>query len=330
LSREDLEKEEKDEEKETSQEQEEEEKNDAKRRKVEEKNEEKNEEKEEKKEGEEGDKKEGKSEPLSFSFGASAATGSFSFGSGTHPFSFGSSSSTPFGSSSTFTFASAPSDGPFKFSFAESKPLGDTGSNEKADAAAEDEGEDPEKEVVADVEVKEKMKTLSKEELKNGEEGEETVYSVPKMKLYELGVVEESSPEEKKETKEEEKEGEKEKEKEKGKEKDEEKAVQKKWFERGLGVLRLNVDKETKAARILIRREPTHQSMANFNIIHQTKVTVDAARKSVTIQTIEPKAVESGEAQSSPEGKISFYMIRVGSKEIAEELCAEITKRIPE
>lgn len=165
-----------------------------------------------------------------------------------------------------------------------------------------------------------KVKTLAKEELHNGEEGEETVYTVPKMKLFELGEAKKAESDEKKEGEED--------------AKDEKKEPAKKvWHERGLGVLRVNVDKETHLARVLIRREPTHQSMANFNIIPETKVTVDAARKSVTVQTIEPDTAEDSAANGKEDGakakgKISFYLIRVSTKEIAEELGAKISEYI--
>ncbi len=167
-----------------------------------------------------------------------------------------------------------------------------------------------------------KVKTLAKEELHNGEEGEETVYTVPKMKLFELG-----------EAKKAENEGDEKKEGE-GEAKEEAKEPAKKvWHERGLGVLRVNVDKETHLARVLIRREPTHQSMANFNIIPETKVTVDSARKAVTVQTIEPDTADDGTTENKEDGakakgKISFYLIRVSTKEIAEELGAKISEYV--
>lgn len=167
-----------------------------------------------------------------------------------------------------------------------------------------------------------KVKTLAKEELHNGEEGEETVYTVPKMKLFELG-----------EAKKPESEGGEKKEGEEGAKDEEKEPVKKVWHERGLGVLRVNVDKNTHLARVLIRREPTHQSMANFNIIPETKVTVDATRKSVTVQTIEPETVDDAadkksESSDKAKGKISFYLIRVSTKEIAEELGAKISEHI--
>ena len=167
-----------------------------------------------------------------------------------------------------------------------------------------------------------KVKTLAKEELHNGEEGEETVYTVPKMKLFELG-----------EAKKAENEGDEKNEGE-GEAKEEAKEPAKKvWHERGLGVLRVNVDKETHLARVLIRREPTHQSMANFNIIPETKVTVDSARKAVTVQTIEPDTADDGTTENKEDGakakgKISFYLIRVSTKEIAEELGAKISEYV--
>jgi len=288
---------------------------------------------EKKKEETEEKKEEGNAPAFTFSFGASATTEPFNFSAGGAPtFSFG---STP-----AFSFGSAPSSGPFQFSFAPTKPVDLTFNKDKKEEEGED--DDPEKDLTTN-DGPVIMKTLPKEDLVNGEEGEETVYSVPKMKLYELKTVEvkEKSDDEKEEKEDDKTTDEK-------KEKVETKKV---WQERGLGVLRLNVDKKTHVARILIRREPTHQSMANFNIIHETKVTVDSARKSITIQTIEPETVEKEEEEKKdekkdeekkdeekkdeekkeehPAAKISFYMIRVSTKEIAEELCAKINEHVP-
>jgi len=241
-------------------------------------------------------------------------------------------------SGTAFPFGSSAHSFP-TFSFASSIPL-TTSQEEKKE---EEEEDDPEKDLTVDDGSVKKMKTLSKEELVNGEEGEETEYTVPKMKLYELRTVEVPEAEGDEEKKEEGKE-----------EKKEEKKTEKKaWQERGIGVLRLNVDKKSQVARILIRREPTHQSMANFNIIHETKATVDPVRRTVTIQTIEPETVEQKEESTEkkeesaekkeessettekkeesaePKAKISFYMVRVPSKEVAEELCAKIQSHVP-
>jgi len=189
----------------------------------------------------------------------------------------------------------------------------------KPNEEAED---DPEKDLTTN-DGPVKVKTLSKEELKNGEEGEENIYTVAKMKLFELQTVKVEN---------------KDNDDEKGEgKKDEEPKEKKVWQERGLGVLRLNVDKNTHAARILIRREPTHQSIANFNIIHETKVTVDPVRKHVMVQTIEPPdeqieeetGKDTDKKSETPKAKFSSYMIRVSSKEIAEELYAKISEHIP-
>jgi len=266
------------------------------------------------------EKKTEEAKPPLFSFGSSASNSSSLFN-----FNFPST-----GSSSTnqpFSFGSSQ---PFTFSFAGTTPFSTTGSSEEK---KEEEDDDPEKDLTTN-DGPVKVKTLAKEELTNGEEGEENVYTVPKMKLYELVSVKvDSKSEDEKGDSSEKKEGEKKEDAAK------EPVYKKVWQERGLGVLRLNVDKKTNVARILIRREPTHQSVANFNIIHETKVSVDGVRKQVTIQTIEPVAEsesdakeekkKDGEDEEKPKAKISFYMIRVSTKETAEELCAKISERIP-
>jgi len=289
---------------------------DKEEKEAEEENKEEKEEKEETKTPKEGEKKE-ETPAFSFSFGTSASTGNAPF-----QFSFPS-----VGDGKPFSFGDSKSSGGFSFSFAPTIALSQSTESEKKEGEEDD---DPEKDLTTN-DGPVKVKTLSKEELSNGEENEENVYSVPKMKLYELCTVKEDKSDD--ESKKEEGEAKKE-------------ASEKKvWQERGLGVLRLNVDKKTKVARILIRREPTHQSVANFNLIHETKATVDGVRKQVTIQTIEPvaeeEAVESSgadekkedgekkEEEKKPKAKISFYMIRVSSKEIAEELCAKINEHIP-
>jgi len=261
------------------------------------------------------EKKEEKKEaaPFSFSFGSSATNDNSAF-----KFDFSGSSS----GAAPFSFGESSNSGGFQFSFASTIPLS-TSSEEKKDEEGE---EDPEKDLTTN-DGPVKVKTLAKEELVNGEEGEENVYTIPKMKLFELRTVEvESKADE---------EGKDKSEKDEKKETSEKKV----WQERGLGVLRLNVDKKTKVARILIRREPTHQSIANFNIIPETKVTVDPVRKHVMVQTIEPADVDTEEEpkkeeetekkSEAPKAKISFYMIRVSSKEIAEELYAKISEHLP-
>jgi len=273
---------------------------------------EKKDESEEKKdEGEEKKEEEKKNETpaFTFSFGSSASAG-------TTPFKFDFSSTAP-----TFSFGTAPATGPFSFSFAKTIPLEANASEENKDG---EEGEDdPEKDLTT-YDGPAKVKTLSKEELLNGEEGEDNVYTVPKCKLFELQTVKIEKSEEDPEKKEEKDESKK------------EVSEKKVWQERGLGVLRLNVDKKTHTARILIRREPTHQSIANFNLIRETKSTVDPVRKHVSIQTIEPVVEDPSETddkdakkEEKPKAKISFYMIRVSSKEIAEELNTKINELIP-
>ena len=138
------------------------------------------------------------------------------------------------------------------------------------------------------------------------------------MKLYKFE--EEAPVPEKKDDEKEEKEKEKEKKEEKKKEAAAAAPV-KRWVERCLGSFKVNVDKKTEKARVIMRTECTFNTRLNALILSSSKCTMDSNGRAFIFSTFETDA-ESGKAV------FNIYMIRFNSKEKATAAFDAVTKEI--
>lgn len=180
----------------------------------------------------------------------------------------------------------------------------------------------------AGIETKDESKLPPIIEAKTGEEDEDIIVNITPAKLYKLEEEEEKKEEEgekkEEEPKKEEGEGEKKEEKEEEK-KDKTTTKVKRWAERCLGSFKVNVDKKTSKARVIMRTEHTLNTRLNALILSSSKCTMDSNGRAFIFSTFEVDT-ESEDKTAS----FNIYMIRFNSKEKATSAFEAVTKQIEE
>lgn len=99
----------------------------------------------------------------------------------------------------------------------------------------------------------------------------------------------------------------------------------KRWAERCLGSFKVNVDKESKKARIIMRTEHTLNTRLNALILSSSKCTMDSNGRAFIFSTFEMEG--EGEKKNAV---FNIYMIRFNSKEKATSAFEAVTKQIEE